>query len=80
MKNIEFKLIELFEAISKMNENERNEDQNNFLDLIESKGLDLEKGDMDDKVSRIRLEPNDWEDIRITMMRLDDDWKTDIEL
>ena len=78
MKNIEFKLIELFEAISQMNENERNEDQNNFLDLIESKGLDLEEGDFDDKVSRIRLEPKDWEDIRITMMRLDDDWKKDI--
>ena len=78
MKNIEFKLVELFEAISQMSENERNEDQNNFLDLIESKGLDLEEGDLDDKVSRIRLEPKDWEDIRITMLRLDDDWKKDM--
>lgn len=78
MKNSILKLVELLEAISQIDEHKRNEDQNQFLDLFESKGLNLEEGDLNDKITRIRLDPKEWKDIKISMMRLDDDWDENI--
>ena len=78
MDNPKFQLVELYDTISQINKNKRNEDQNLFLDLIESKGLDLKEGGFDDKVSRIRLDLKDWKDIKTVALRLDDDWDENI--
>ena len=75
MENTKLQLVKLLKVITQINGHERNEDQKQFLDLIESKGLNLDEGDLNDKISRIRLDPKDWEDIKIAAIRLDDDWK-----